>query len=243
LAASGPSSDPAGPGGEAEEPAAFYLILFDIDGTLITTGGASDRAWHRAFRELQGVEVEVPDYTGKGVPDPMVGLQCFRGAIGREPQGDEMAELMALRERYLAEEVETSPGYRIMPGVEPLLERLRGEGRLVGLITGNTEPAARIKLARARLNGYFAIGGYGSDASERAGVARVALERADAAAGGPLDRAACIATGDTPLDVEAAHAAGIRVLSVATGGYSVDELRAAGGDWVVASLADGGLPF
>ena len=67
------------------EPVA--ALLFDIDGTLISTGGASDRAWHRAFLELHGVSVNVPDYTGKGVPDPEVGLECFRGAIGREPEG------------------------------------------------------------------------------------------------------------------------------------------------------------
>ena len=102
------------PGSSAEVAA----ILFDIDGTLISTGGASDRAWHRAFLELHGVEVNVPDYTGKGVPDPVVGLQCFRGAIGREPEGEEMARLMTLRQRHLAEEVSASHGYRVMPGVE-----------------------------------------------------------------------------------------------------------------------------
>ncbi len=218
-------------------------LLFDIDGTLISTGGASDRAWHRAFLELHGVEVNVPDYTGKGIPDPAVGLQCFRGAIGREPEGDEMAKLMALRQRYLAEEVETSPGYRVMPGAVETLDRLTGEGRLVGLITGNTEPAAHIKLARGGLNEYFAFGGYGSDANERVDVCRKALDRAEIAAGGRLDRAGSIATGDTPRDVEAGHGAGIRVLGVATGEYSVAQLGEAGADWVTASLADGPLPF
>jgi len=67
------------------------------------------------------------------------------------PSADEFAALMDLRQANLAEEVESSPGYRVMPGVEALLERLTGEGRLVGLITGNTEPAARVKLARANL--------------------------------------------------------------------------------------------
>ncbi len=218
-------------------------LLFDIDGTLISTGGASDRAWHRAFAELHAVDVNVPDYTGKGVPDPAVGLACFRGALGREPEGDEMAKLIALRQRYLAEEVEASPGYRVMPGAVELLERLTAEGRLVGLITGNTEPAAHIKLARADLNRYFAFGGYGSDANDRVDVCRKALDRAEIAAGGNLDRAGSIATGDTPRDIEAGHGAGIRVLGVATGEYSVDELREAGADWVTASLADGPLPF
>ena len=218
-------------------------LLFDIDGTLISTGGASDRAWHRAFLELHGVDVNVPDYTGKGVPDPEVGLECFRGALGREPEGDEMAKLMTLRQRYLVEEVETSPGYRVMPGVEVLLRRLTGDGRLVGLITGNTEPAAHTKLARADLNRYFAFGGYGSDADERVDVCRKALDRAARAAGGRLDRGGSIAVGDTPLDVEAGHGAAIKVLSVATGEYSVGQLRDAGADWTVATLEAETLPF
>jgi beta-phosphoglucomutase-like phosphatase (HAD superfamily) len=218
-------------------------LLFDIDGTLISTGGASDRAWHRAFLELYDADVNVPDYTGKGVPDPEVGLECFRGALGREPSGEEMAKLMALRQRHLAEEVEASPGYRVMPGVVALLERLTAQGRLVGLITGNTEPAAHVKLARANLNRYFAFGGYGSDANERVDVCRAALDRAAVAANGHLDRAGSIAIGDTPLDVAAGHGAGIRVLGVATGEYSVARLHAAGANWVVETLASHDLPF
>jgi phosphoglycolate phosphatase len=218
-------------------------LLFDIDGTLISTGGASDRAWHRAFLELYGVEVNVPDYTGKGVPDPEVGLECFRGAIGREPAGDEMAKLMALRQRYLGEEVDSSPGYRVMPGVESMLRRLTEEGRLVGLITGNTEPAAHTKLARADLNRYFSFGGYGSDANARVDVCRKALDRAALLAGGAFDRGGSIASGDTPLDVQAAHGAGIRCLGVATGEYSVDQLRDAGAEWAVESFEAGSLPF
>jgi len=235
---------PAGPGGEAEEPAVGVpALLFDIDGTLISTGGASDRAWHRAFLELQGVEVDVPTFTGKGVPDPEVGLECFRGALGREPSGEEMAKLIALRQRYLGEEVESSPGYRVMPGVVELLERLTGEGRLVGLITGNTEPAAHTKLARADLNRYFAFGGYGSDANARVDVCRTALDRAAIAAAGELDREGSIAIGDTPRDVEAGHGAGIRVVGVATGEYSIEQLREGGADWAVGDLGAGGLPF
>lgn len=225
------------------DQAAPAALLFDIDGTLIRTGGASDRAWHRAFRELHDVDVNVPDYTGKGVPDPAVGVACFRGALGREPEGEEMARLMALRQRYLAEEVESSPGYRVMPGVVEMLERLTGEGRLVGLITGNTEPAAHTKLGRADLNRFFSFGGYGSDADDRPGVCRIALRRAEQAAGGRLDRDGSIATGDTPLDIAAGHDTAIRVLGVATGEYSVDQLRDAGADWVVPDLTAGGLPF
>jgi phosphoglycolate phosphatase len=213
-------------------------ILFDIDGTLLSTGGASDRAWRRAFAELYGIDVTVGDYTGKGVTDPVVGLTSFRGAIGREPSAEEMARLMALRLRYLPEEVDTSPNYRVMPGVEPLLGRLSDEGRLCGLITGNVEAAAHIKLARANLNRFFAFGGYGSDAPERVDVARKALERAELVSGGKLDRDRCLAVGDTPVDIEAAHGAGIPIAAVATGEYDADALRNAGADHVLETLRD-----
>jgi phosphoglycolate phosphatase len=214
-------------------------ILFDIDGTLIQTGGASDRAWRRAFEELHGIPVEVGDYTGKGITDPEVGLTSFRGALGREPSREEMARLVALRLRHLPQEVRSSPGYRVMDGAEELLERLSDEGCLLGLITGNVEAAAHIKLARAGLNHFFSFGGYGSDASARVDVAKRALERAQLVYGGALDRAACLAFGDTPVDVEAAHGAGIRIVGVATGEYDVEQLSDAGADFAVASLRDG----
>jgi phosphoglycolate phosphatase len=213
-------------------------ILFDIDGTLLSTGGASDRAWRRAFQELYGIEVNVGDYTGKGVTDPVVGRTSFRGALGREPSAEEMAKLMALRLRHLPEEVNTSPNYRVMPGVETLLDRLSDAGRLCGLITGNVEAAAHIKLARANLNHFFAFGGYGSDAPERVDVARKALERAELVSGGKLDRGRCLAVGDTPVDIEASHGAGIPIAAVATGEYDADALREAGADHVLATLEE-----
>jgi phosphoglycolate phosphatase len=220
------------------EPRGVAAILFDIDGTLISTGGASDRSWRRAFAELHGVEVNVGDYTGKGVTDPVVGLTSFRGAIGREPTGEEMARLMALRLRYLPEEVASSAAYRVLPGVGALLQRLADEGRLCGLITGNVEAAAHIKLARANLNHFFGFGGYGSDAPERVEVVRTALDRAGRVCGGNVDRDRSFAVGDTPVDVEAAHGAGIRIVAVATGEYGVEELRAAGADHALATLEE-----
>jgi len=217
-------------------------VLFDIDGTLISTGGASDRAWRRAFEDLYGITVDVNDYTGKGVTDPEVGLAAFRGAMGRDPGPREMGRLMALRLRYLPDEVAGSEGYRVMRGAEALLQALTAEGRLIGLITGNLEAAAHIKLARAGLNHFFSFGGYGSDANRRVEVARVALERAERVTGGSLDRGACLAVGDTPRDIEAAHGVGIRAVGVATGEYGRDELLEAGADFAIASLEEG-LPL
>ncbi|MGE5857155.1 MAG: HAD family hydrolase [Solirubrobacterales bacterium] len=217
-------------------------VLFDIDGTLIDTGGASDRAWKRAFKELHDVDVDVPAVTGKGVPDPEVGRVVFERALGREPSEEEAEALMRRRLDHLAEEVENSPGFVVKDGVPELLEKLIDDGVLLGLTTGNVEEAAHIKLARASLNRFFAFGGYGSDSPDRTELTKRALERAELVSGDSLDRGRCFSCGDTPRDVEAGHGAGIRVVGVATGEFTIEELREAGADAVVRSLREG-LPL
>jgi phosphoglycolate phosphatase len=217
-------------------------ILFDIDGTLIESGGASDRAWRRAFEELHGVDVQISKVTGKGVPDPAVGRQAFEAVIGREPTDEEMAKLMARRLKYLPEEVDNSAGYRVMPHTEELLDRLIDDGYLLGVTTGNVEGAAHIKLSRANLNRFFSFGGYGSDSPDRTELTKRALERGSVVFGKPLDHHRCFSVGDTPRDIEAGHGAGIRVIGVATGKYSADELKEAGADAAIQSFEDG-LPL
>ena len=217
-------------------------VLFDIDGTLIDSGGASDRAWKRAFKELQGVDVDVPAVTGKGVPDPEVGRVVFRDAIGREPTDEEADALMRRRLDHLPEEVENSPGYVVKDCVVETLENLTADGILLGLTTGNVEEAAHIKLARADLDRFFPFGGYGSDSRDRTELTKKAIERAEQAFGGKLDRARCFSCGDTPRDVEAGHGAGLRVVGVATGEFTVEELKEAGADATIGSFCEG-LPL
>jgi phosphoglycolate phosphatase len=217
-------------------------VLFDIDGTLISTGGASDRAWKRAFKELQNVDVDVPAVTGKGVPDPEVGRVVFKSALGREPTDEEADALMRRRLDHLREEVENSPGYVVKDGAVELLEKLIHDGLMLGLTTGNVEEAAHIKLARANLNRFFCFGGYGSDSPDRTELTKRAIERAKLVSGGSLDVPSCFSCGDTPRDVEAGHGAGIRVVGVATGEYTAEELIEAGADAAVRSLVEG-LPL
>jgi phosphoglycolate phosphatase len=217
-------------------------VLFDIDGTLISTGGASDRAWKRAFKELEGVDVDVPAVTGKGVPDPEVGRVVFEKAIGRQPTDEEAEALMQRRLDHLSEEVENSPGFVVKEGAVELLDKLIDDGILLGLTTGNVEKAAHIKLARANLNRYFSFGGYGSDSPDRTELTKKALERAELVSGDALDLNRCFSCGDTPRDVEAGHGAGIRVVGVATGEYTTEELVEAGADAVIHSFVEG-LPL
>jgi len=217
-------------------------VLFDIDGTLITTGGAGAVAWRRAFAEIYGVEADISAHTHAGMTDPDVGRLTFAGVLGRLPAAQELARLMAKRLEHLVDTVAESGGYRVLPGVEPLLVALIEHGLLLGLTTGNVESAAHIKLSRGGLNRFFSFGGYGSDSTDRVELTRKALDRGAIVAGGGLATDACLAVGDTPLDVAAGHGAGIRVVGVATGDYTVDELTAAGADHAVPTL-EHGLPL
>lgn len=213
-------------------------ILFDVDGTLISTGGAGGRSWDWAFRELHGVPADIGEFSEAGMTDPEVGRRTFESVLGRPPTQREMARLLATYLRRLPHEVEASEGYRVLDGVEELLPRLCGEGTLLGITTGGLEAAAHIKLARGRLNGFFCFGGYGSDSPDRAELTRRAIERGGGILGEPLDPARVLIVGDTPKDVEATHAAGAVAVAVASGHFGEEELREAGADHVLASLLE-----
>jgi phosphoglycolate phosphatase len=214
-------------------------VLFDIDGTLLVTGGAGAVAWQRAFLESHGVEANIEEHTHAGMTDPEIAEIVFREVIGRDGSAEERAEAIAAYLSHLQAAVDESPGYRVMPGIEELLPRLAAEGILLGIVTGNIESAAHIKLARGDLNRYFSFGGYGSDSCDRTELTKKALERGEGVSGHPLDLAETIGVGDTPRDVSACHGAGIRIVGVATGSYAVDELTDAGADWSIENVTDG----
>lgn len=214
-------------------------ILFDIDGTLLYTGGAGAVAWQRAFEQLYGVEANIEEHTHAGMTDPEIAEIVFREVMGREGSLEERAAAIACYLGHLDEAVAESQRYEVKPGVEELLPRLAERGVLLGIVTGNIEAAAHLKLARGGLNRYFSFGGYGSDSRDRTELTRRGIERGSAVAGAPLDLGVTISVGDTPRDVSAGHGAGIRVVGVATGRYSVEELAAAAADWAIPHVGDG----
>ena len=213
-------------------------ILFDIDGTLIDTGGAGAKSWLLAFDELYGIPADIGKFTDTGMTDPDVGEKTFEAVLKRKPEGDEFEKLLERRQHFLHETVAESKGYRVLPGVEELLPRLLADGCLLGIVTGNTEPAAHIKLHRAGLNRFFSFGGYGSDSTDRGELTRIAHARASLTYGAEVTAEQAIVVGDTPHDVEGAHAAGLECLGVGSHKFDVDALRKAGADYAVASLTD-----
>lgn len=218
------------------------VVLFDVDGTLIDTGGAGGRSWSHAFRQAFGIDGDIRKFSEVGMTDPVVARQTFEGTLGREPTTDEVIRLMMRYVLRLPEEVASSSGYRVMPGVHQLLQRLVAADTLLGLVTGNIEGAAHIKISRAGLQRFFLFGGYGSDSAERSDLTRAAIARAEALSGHDIDPSQVLVVGDTPRDVEAAHGAGAIAVGVATGEYSVGELRDGGAEHVLRSFADDAFP-
>jgi len=136
-------------------------ILFDIDGTLLVTGGAGAASWRLAFDELYGIPADIGKFTDAGMTDPEVGRKTFEAVLNRKPERKEFTRLLERRLHYLHTTVAESEHYRVLPGVEELLPKLIEGGYLLGLVTGNVEAAAHIKLHRAQLNRFFSFGGYG----------------------------------------------------------------------------------
>jgi phosphoglycolate phosphatase len=215
------------------------LVLFDIDGTLIDTGGAGARSWAWAFEHIFGRSgVDIGRYSKSGMTDPAIARHVFREVMQRDPSGGELTRLMASYLSVLPDFVASSDGYRVLDGVPGLLERLTSAGVLLGLTTGGLEAAAHAKLGRARLNHFFLVGGYGSDSEDRVELTQAAVARGERLLGHPLDMREVAVVGDTPLDISAAEGVGAVSVGVASGRYSAAQLHAAGADHLLASLAE-----
>jgi len=214
------------------------ILLFDIDGTLVSTGGAGAVAWKQAFDELHGIPADIGQFTDAGMTDPDVGAKTFEAVMHREPTPRELAQLIQRRLERLPEAIAQSEGYRVLPGVPERLRQLSHDGHLLGLITGNGDGAAFVKLSRGDLMRWFSFGAYATAGVDRTGIVRRAVERGEATLGKDVPNSEIYVIGDTPRDIEAAHAAGCTAIAVATGHHDADALREAGADHVLETLEE-----
>lgn len=217
------------------------LILFDIDGTLLSTRGAAKRAFHRAMLEVYGSAGPIATHRFDGKTDPQIVRELMR--LEGRPDEETDAGLPALWATYLGElEVELAhPDHAtdVLPGVVALLAALEraATDAVVGLLTGNIEGGARLKLASARLPA-FRFGAYGSDCERRDGLPAIAVERALALTGRTYRGRDIRIIGDTPADVHCGASLDVHAVGVATGGYGREELHAAGAHSVFGDLSD-----
>lgn len=216
------------------------IVLFDIDGTLIRAGGASQRAIHTAFIRLFGVGADFSGVEFHGSTDPLITQAIARRTLGRELSE---SEGQALTEAYLAHlgpELARETAYEILPGVPELVRDLaQRDTILLGLQTGNIAGAVPHKLARAGLDGVFRFGGFGSDSPERTAIVATAIERAIHLAGRRHARPEdVVVIGDTPRDVVAGQACGATTIAVATGKFTRPELALTGPTLTADTLAE-----
>lgn len=216
------------------------LVLFDIDGTLVLTGGAGLRAMTRAFEEIVGAPRGLDGIPVAGRTDWVI----LSDAVQRSGRELDEALFRRLREQYLAylrEEIEL-PGHgvkAVMPGVRSLLDRLNGrDDAWLGLLTGNFLEGARIKLEHFDLWKYFRCGAFGDDAFDRNALVPFAVERARRKGLPEIAADRVLVVGDTPHDIACARAAGAIPVGVATGGHTVDDLRNSGADIVFTDLSE-----
>lgn len=211
------------------------VVLFDVDETLVHTGGSGARSWKAAFEKLYGVPADIGEHSSAGETDPQVARATFVGVIGREPSDIELDQLYVQYLLHLADDILVSEQYRMLPGADQCLATLGAAGVLLGLVSGAMEGAARTKLIPANLNRFFIFGAYGSDSPDRAELTGIAIEKA-ARLHGQLTAGQVFVVGDTPHDIDATKREGAVSVGVATGRYSVDELANAGADHVLSSL-------
>jgi len=154
------------------------MLLFDIDGTLLLTGGAGKVAFDRAFKEVLSVDDAWGDTAPHGKTDPVIVSEIAHRTIGRAITEEEYDRLTELYSLYFGEAIGDSPLFRLMPGVPELLERLaEDKNYFLGIQTGNLEETARHKLERGNIAHYFSFGGYGSDSGDRPEILASAIKR------------------------------------------------------------------
>ena len=215
------------------------LYLFDIDGTLLLTGGAGTRALNALFAERYGVADAMSRVRAAGNTDRRILRAIFETKLGVSPEEREIEELLTAYVPLLRRELAGSTGFRTMPAAGEVLGLLAGDARVtLAIATGNIREAAWAKLERAGFRDHFETGGFGCDHADRAELVARAIERGLALAPTPIDRRNVVVLGDTPYDVHAARACGVRVIAVATGSIGRAELEATAPDAVMDTLAE-----
>jgi len=212
------------------------LVLFDIDGTLVDTGGAGMAALKQAAREIYGAEGPELDLAGSTDSGIVMGLLEH---FGEKATPERMRSFYGCYLSFLAENLaEGEYEGRVLPGVVGLLEALRTGGAVLGLLTGNVALGAEIKVRHYGLHEYFGFGAFGDDHHDRNKLGPIALVRAAEAEGREFSGGESLVIGDTPKDIACGRAMGAMTVCVATGMFSALDLRTNGADHVFENFED-----
>ena len=216
------------------------VFLFDIDGTLVTTGGSGRKAMERGFGAVYG-RPEAMSFPMDGMTDRLIVRQALV-AIAVEVTDAAIDRVLDAYVEVLHEEVTSVPDdrYRVHAGMREAIDAARARGAAVGLGTGNVRKGAQVKLDRVGLGQTFRFGGFGCDAEKRVDLIRIGAERGAAELGVPRADCRVVVIGDTPKDIDAARGIGAECVAVGTGHYAPEALMAAGAHAAFPDLASPG---
>jgi len=218
------------------------ILLFDVDGTLITTAGAGRRALERAFAARCGRADALRTIRLAGMTDRAI-VRAGLTAIGRPPSDTAIDAILAPYVELLEDELARADGIRPHPGVPETLDAAASRpGVALGLGTGNIRAGARAKLEHVGIFARFRFGGFGCDHEDRAELLRIGAARGADLLGVPLAACRVVVIGDTPLDVAAARAIGAESIGVGTSGCGAAELRRSGATYAFGDLTAPGAP-
>jgi phosphoglycolate phosphatase-like HAD superfamily hydrolase len=217
------------------------VLLFDVDGTLLTTPGCGRRALERAFAALHGAHDVLRDVRFDGMTDRAI-VRAGLIRLGQPESAEAIDAVLDAYVPYLEEEIAGTPGLALHRGVGELLSGLEDRpGIALGLGTGNIRPGARAKLQPLGIFERFRFGGFGCDHEDRAEILRLGAERGAALLRESVDACRVVVIGDTPRDVAAARAIGAECVAVGSASYACEALLASGATRAFASLADAGV--
>jgi phosphoglycolate phosphatase len=222
----------------AESSNGARLVLFDVDGTLLSAGRAARDSILAALAEVLGWEGSSDGNDFSGKTDPQILRELVMESVGRERFE---AALEAVLDRYVEElSRRLSPeAVVVKPGVPALLDRLADEPRVtLGLLTGNIARGARLKLEPAGLNRYFRFGAFGDDSADRYRLPAIAVARAREETGRDFDGRSVVIIGDSVHDVACGRSLGARAIAVATGPTPAETLHAERPDALFADFSD-----
>src|SRR5262245_24577336 len=217
------------------------LLLFDIDGTLLHSRGAGRRAVKASLERVYGTVGGIDGYDLGGKTDQRIVFEVLEAAgLSREAVRERLDNFFEDYARGLVEEIGDGRNVVTLPGVVALIERLHGtRDAVLGLLTGNIEEGARIKLTPPGLWSYFPVGAFGSDHMDRRLLPSLAARRAHALLGYEFRPEEVVVIGDTPLDIDCARAFGAVAAAVATGFHDRDKLLAENPDVLFEYFSDG----
>lgn len=215
------------------------LLLFDIDGTLLLTGGAGKIAFEEAFEEIFEIPNSWRNLDPHGKTDPAIFDEVAKRELGRLLSPGEYDLLMERYEEIFEERIQESPRFELMPGIVEILEHLsRDRGIFLALATGNFERAGRMKLQRGGIEHYFQTGGFGNDAPERDKILLSAVAFSEELARKSFEKNRIFVIGDTEYDITAAKKAKLKSIAVLTNGRTRQSFEKDPPDFILDDLTD-----